>query len=156
MTVTPGEHPRRGILGSVDAELTPAEKLRTAFDLFDAGVDMMRQNIRRDFPEAPPEEVDRRLQEWLFTRPGADLAVAVEDDGSAERFVRGLLQGGWRILAQVEPTSTHRLATIRAVPPGVEGSARVVVDFLFASSGIEPEVTRNKDLQGELDRLVAG
>lgn len=54
-------------------ELTPAEKIRIAFDLFDAGVDMMRQSLRRRHPEESPEEIQRRLQEWLYTRPGAEL-----------------------------------------------------------------------------------
>ena len=71
-TSAAGWGPVFGIMGSVTDDLTPAQKLRTVFDLFDAGVDLMRQNIRRSFPGASPEEVDRRLQEWLFTRPGAE------------------------------------------------------------------------------------
>jgi hypothetical protein len=53
-------------------ELTPAEKLRGVFDLFDAGVDLMRQNLRRAHPDASTDEIDGRLQEWLLTRPGAE------------------------------------------------------------------------------------
>ena len=67
-----GESPVFATMGSVTDDLTPAQKLKIVFDLFDAGVDLMRQNIRRSFPEATPEEVDRRLQEWLLTRPGAE------------------------------------------------------------------------------------
>ena len=76
-----------------------------------------------------------------FTRD-VDLAVAVEGDRAAELFVRGLLGSGWRVLSQVEQTSTGRLATVRTLPPGSDDSTSTVVDFLFASSGIEAEVAR--------------
>jgi len=76
-----------------------------------------------------------------FTRD-VDLAVAVEGDQAAEHFVRGLLRNGWRVLAQVEQTSTGRLATIRTLPPGSDDATSTVVDFLFASSGIEADVAR--------------
>ena len=89
-----------------------------------------------------------------FTRD-VDLAVAVEDDRGAERFVRGLLQNGWRVLAQVEQLSTHRLATLRTIPPGLEDSASVVVDFLFASSGLEPEVAREAEPLELFEGVVA-
>jgi len=39
----------------------------------------------------------------------------------------------------VEQEATRRLATIRLIPPG-ERERGVVVDLLFASSGIEPEI----------------
>ena len=89
-----------------------------------------------------------------FTRD-VDLAVAIDDDRIAEQFVRGLLRKGWRVLAQVEQTSTRRLATIRTVPPGLEGSASVVVDFLFASSGIEPEAARHAEPLEVFEGVVA-
>ena len=31
----------------------------------------MRQNLRRDQPQASESEIDRRLAEWLQERPGA-------------------------------------------------------------------------------------
>lgn len=52
-------------------ELTPSEKLRLAFDLFEAGVDLMREKLRRERPDLPQEGIDRLLAEWLSTRPGA-------------------------------------------------------------------------------------
>jgi hypothetical protein len=47
------------------------ERMRLTFDLFEAAEQMMRLNLRRRYPEADPEEIERRLTEWLHTRPGA-------------------------------------------------------------------------------------
>lgn len=73
-----------------------------------------------------------------FTRD-VDVAVAVHDDAGAEEVVRALLSQGYRLLASVEQDATGRLATIRLGCP-VGGGDDVVVDILFASSGIEPEI----------------
>jgi Rv0078B-related antitoxin len=53
-------------------KLTPVQRLKIAFDLHDFGVKMMRQNLRRRFPEAKDEDVEKKLLEWLRTRPGAE------------------------------------------------------------------------------------
>lgn len=54
-------------------ELTPrARRLRLAFDLFEAGVAMHRQTLRRRYPDADDAEIDRRLDAWLIERPGAE------------------------------------------------------------------------------------
>ena len=50
----------------------PARRLQTAFDLFDLGVAMMAQRIRREAPDASDEEVRQRLRVWLQSRPGAE------------------------------------------------------------------------------------
>jgi hypothetical protein len=73
-----------------------------------------------------------------FTRD-VDLAVAVPDDRHAEELVHRLVQRGYAVLALMEQEAARRLATVRLAPPGetVEG---VVVDLLFASSGIEREI----------------
>jgi hypothetical protein len=49
-----------------------ARMFRLTLDLFDAGVQVMRQNLRRQDPEADEQEIDRRLSAWLRTRPGAE------------------------------------------------------------------------------------
>ncbi len=49
-----------------------SEKLRTTFDLFEAGRDLMRQNLRRAYSEASEAEITRRLNAWLRERPGAE------------------------------------------------------------------------------------
>ncbi|MCB1036568.1 MAG: hypothetical protein KDD47_22275 [Acidobacteria bacterium] len=53
-----------------DPELA-VSRLYTAFELFEAGVRMMRQNLRRRYPVAGDEEVEERLNAWLSDRPGA-------------------------------------------------------------------------------------
>ena len=52
---------------------TPSDAFRATLDLFEAGVEIMRQNLRRDDPSADDEEIDRRLGQWLRTRPGAEF-----------------------------------------------------------------------------------
>jgi len=73
-----------------------------------------------------------------FTRD-VDLIIAVSDDQGAEQAVHSLQQRGYQVHALVEQEAAGRLATARLVPPG-EGEAGVVLDVLFASSGIEPEI----------------
>lgn len=68
-----------------------------------------------------------------FTRD-ADLAISVEDDAQAEQLVANLRTKGYSVLAIVEHEAVGRLATVRLE----KGDA--IVDLLFASSGIEPEI----------------
>jgi hypothetical protein len=49
-----------------------ADAFRTTLDLFETGLDLMRQNLRRSHPEAGDEEIERLLQQWLLDRPGAE------------------------------------------------------------------------------------
>lgn len=49
-----------------------ARTFRLTLDLFDTGVRMMRQNLRRQDPEADEREIARRLVRWLRARPGAE------------------------------------------------------------------------------------
>jgi len=53
------------------------ERLRLAFDLFEAGESIMRQNLRRRHPSASAEEIEGRLAAWLCERPGAEFGDAV-------------------------------------------------------------------------------
>ena len=50
----------------------PAAKLRLACDLFDSGVAMMRQTLRRRFPTASDRAIADALAMWLLERPGAE------------------------------------------------------------------------------------
>jgi hypothetical protein len=50
-----------------------AEALQTTLDLFDAGLDLMWQNLRRADPSATDEEIEDRLVKWLHERPGAEV-----------------------------------------------------------------------------------
>lgn len=78
------------------------------------------------------------------TTRDVDVAVDVGDDAQAEAVVRELQTRGFRVLAVVEQEAVHRLATARLVSPGSTAQG-VVVDLLFASSGIEPEIARGAE-----------
>lgn len=60
-----------------DESLDARDKLALAFDLFEAGVAMMRATLRRRHPEVADAEIERRLAVWLRTRPGAEQGDAV-------------------------------------------------------------------------------
>ena len=54
-----------------------AIRLRAAFELYDAGLAMMRQNLRRQFPAESDAAITRRLLDWRMRRTDAP-------DGDAE------------------------------------------------------------------------
>jgi hypothetical protein len=75
-----------------------------------------------------------------FTRD-VDVAVVVRDDADAERLIHALQQRGYRSFGLVEQAATTRLAAIRLECSEARGIPEGdVVDLLFASSGIEPEI----------------
>jgi hypothetical protein len=69
----------------------------------------------------------------------ADVCVAVEDDEEAEGLIGSLPATGYRVAAIVEQETTGRIATVRLAAEGGREDG-VVLDLLFASSGVEPEV----------------
>jgi Nucleotidyl transferase AbiEii toxin, Type IV TA system len=81
-----------------------------------------------------------------FTRD-LDFALAVEDDAAAERVLFELRQHGFSVIATIEQTSTQRLATARLR----EREGLPIVDLLFASCGIEPEIVADASLLNVLD-----
>jgi hypothetical protein len=127
--------------------------------------------LRRRHPHATDEQIRGMLREWR--RLAADLdshrrewavvggfavsaraeprftsdidaAVLVRDDADSEDLVRSLLAQRYRLLASVEQDQTGRLATVRLACPVGDGDV-VVVDLLFASSGIEQEIIQAAD-----------
>lgn len=72
-----------------------------------------------------------------FTRD-VDVAVAVADDAGAESVVARLGALGYRLVMLSEQDAVGRLATARLLLTALADG--VVLDILFASSGIEPEV----------------
>lgn len=54
-----------------------AARLRAAIEMFEAGVEMMRQTLRRTNPGLDDDEVETRLRAWLAERPGAPFGDAV-------------------------------------------------------------------------------
>jgi hypothetical protein len=123
---------RRGAAGhlAASAPLTRVEKALTEIvaDLADLG---------RQWALVGGFAVAARA-EPRFTRD-ADLAVGVVDDRDAEHLVHALQARGHRVVATVEQEATGRLATVRLATKGAPEQG-VVIDLLFASSGIETEV----------------
>ncbi|MPZ17204.1 MAG: hypothetical protein GEV06_04730 [Luteitalea sp.] len=74
------------------------------------------------------------------TTRDVDIAVAVADDAAAESLIHDLVLRGYQVHAALEQRTSGRLATIRLTPYGQDPEAGIVVDLLFASSGIESEV----------------
>ena len=73
------------------------------------------------------------------TTRDVDLVVAVSGDPQAEKLVRDLRARGYTLVEHLEQDATGRLATVRFIAPG-EDEEGVLVDLLFASSGVEPEI----------------
>lgn len=73
-----------------------------------------------------------------FTRD-VDLVVAVSDDDDAEAVLRALGARGYVVVATVEHVAAGRLATARLASPLAPGR-ELIVDLLFASSGVEQEI----------------
>lgn len=98
------------------------------------------------------EEFDRRGLAWAlvgglavsiraeprFTRD-VDVAVTVVDDAAAEALISDLRAQGYGLASTLEQVALGRLATVRLTPPGSH-AAGIVLDLLFASSGVEPDV----------------
>jgi Nucleotidyl transferase AbiEii toxin, Type IV TA system len=79
-----------------------------------------------------------------FTRD-VGLVIAVAGDRDAEQTIHALQQRGYRVQALVEQEAAGRLATARLVPRGGDETA-IVLDVLFASSGVEPEIADEADV----------
>lgn len=74
------------------------------------------------------------------TTQDADFTVAVGSDHSAEQIVHKLVQRNYQILETLERKPDGYLSTVRLLPPEHKNDA--MVDLLFASSGIENEITQ--------------
>jgi predicted nucleotidyltransferase len=105
----------------------------------------------RDFGLVGGLAVSARV-EPRFTRD-ADLVVSVPDDDGAEQVLRELLAVGYRLLSTVEHDVAKRLATARLASPAAPDED-LVVDVLFASSGVEPEIAARAQPLEVLDGLV--
>ena len=49
-----------------------SRRFHTALGMFQAGVDLMRQNLRRADPTASEPEIRTRVGDWLRARQGAE------------------------------------------------------------------------------------
>lgn len=83
-----------------------------------------------------------------FTRD-IDIVLAVDDDQHAERFIVAWRHHGFTIDTIIKQDAVDRLATVRTYRIGdPEG---IIIDLLFASSGIELEITQ----QAQTIELIA-
>lgn len=73
------------------------------------------------------------------TTRDVDLVVVVADDVDAEKLIYALRSSSYRVTSVVEQKAAKRLSTVRLVPTSSDGNP-VVIDLLFASSGIEEEI----------------
>jgi predicted nucleotidyltransferase len=87
-----------------------------------------------------------------FTRD-VDLVVAVSDDEAAEQLLRGLVARRYVLVATVEHDPSERLATARLASPAGPGY-ELIVDLLFASSGVESEIADRAEPLELLEGLV--
>lgn len=60
-------------------------RIQLAFELLEDGIAVTRERLRRELPEAPPTEIERRIEVWLASRPQAPLGDA---DGRPIRWPR--------------------------------------------------------------------
>lgn len=98
------------------------------------------------------EDLEREGRKWALvgglavsaraeprTTRDVDLAIAVKDDADAEALVLSLQLRKYRVLMVLEQEAVGRLSAVRLSPPA-QGPHGVIVDVLFASSGIEHEI----------------
>ena len=83
-----------------------------------------------------------------FTRD-IDFAVTVGSDEEAESLVRDLRAAGYEIAAIVEDEDTGRLSTVR-----LRSRARILIDILTASSGVEREIVEREGARAAPPRVV--
>ena len=88
-----------------------------------------------------------------FTRD-ADVCVLAPDDAFADALIHSLRSDGYRVLALVEQEAAARIATVRLAAPE-EADEGVILDLLFASSGVEREVVETAQGMELFDGLMA-
>jgi hypothetical protein len=50
------------------SSLTPAEKLGIALELFESGVGIMRETLKREHPTESDAQIEERLRQWRRRR----------------------------------------------------------------------------------------
>lgn len=75
-----------------------------------------------------------------------DVVAAVVDDSEAEQLVFRLQRLGYELAAQLEQTAASRLSTVRLRSPH-SGETPILVDIIFATTGIESEVVGSAKME---------
>ena len=119
--------------------------------LLQAQVDLTQLNLRWAFIGGIAVSVRGEPR----TTRDLDLAVAVASDQEAEGVVGRLLARGYRFeQTPLEQIDLGRIATVRLVTTRAEIRG-VVVDLMFASSGIEEEIAAGAETLEVLPGVVA-
>jgi hypothetical protein len=66
-------------------EAALAERLEAALEMWEDGVQIMRENLRRRSPHASEQEIEAELSAWLADRPCDADGVAVPWPGPRSR-----------------------------------------------------------------------
>lgn len=53
--------------------MDPERRMGVALELFDAAVEIKRQNLKRRYPTETEAQIDARLRAWVRHRPGAEF-----------------------------------------------------------------------------------
>jgi len=61
----------------------PAAQLRLAFEMFEVGVAMMREKLRRKLSNSSAEEIERQLERWLLQVDEPLPSLGNEEDHEA-------------------------------------------------------------------------
>lgn len=91
-----------------------------------------------------------------------DVAIAVSGDREAEKIVLSMRSRGYFEVPNqgvMEQKDVGRLATVRLLVPGEEREEGdefdgLVVDLMFASSGVEPEIVRSAEIMQVMPRVA--
>lgn len=73
---------------AADQTAKAAARLRTALELQRTGIEMMRQSLRRRFPDESESQISLRLTSWLRTRTGAEFGDGVGHPVAWPRLAR--------------------------------------------------------------------
>ena len=77
-----------------------------------------------------------------FTRD-VDLAVSVDSDEHSEKFISFLISKDYELRELFQQKSSGEIITCRMAP---RNQAGIMIDFLFKTSGIEPEIVREAEI----------
>jgi predicted nucleotidyltransferase len=81
-----------------------------------------------------------------------DVVVDVPDDGAAEALVHRLQRGGYRLRTLLEHGPSGRIATVR-LSTAAGPDQHILIDLLFASSGVETEIAAQAETLEILEGL---
>ena len=81
----------------------------------------------------------------------ADVAISVDDDADAEAVINQLIEIGYRPHATIEHETSGRLAAVRLTH---NQRSATIVNLLFASCGIEPEIVEDAEELEVLPGLI--